>query len=103
MAEAATRRTDAPELEFVAGDPADNLADDRAIPLDDETSEPLVVGASAAHSAKRETLEPGRSLVVADFSDPAHSVAERLIRLAYGFGIPASTLTSPERCISAGP
>ncbi|MCR2832370.1 heparinase II/III family protein [Parerythrobacter lacustris] len=95
MAEAATRRPDVPELDFGSAEAAASGSGDRAIPLDDGASEPLVAGASAAHSSRRETLEPGRSLVVADFSNPAHNAAERLIRLAYGLGIPASTLTSP--------
>lgn len=95
MSEAATRPTEAPELDFSAAEAAAGGSGDKAIPLDDDTSEPLVAGASAVHSSRRETLEPGRSLVVADFSDPAHNAAERLIRLAYGLGIPASTLTSP--------
>ena len=87
MVEPATRETDAPELDFDAAG--------KAVPLN-ESEEALVAGESAAHSSsRRETLEPGRSLVVADFSNPAHSAAERLIRMAYRLGIPASTLTSP--------
>lgn len=50
---------------------------------------------ATSHSAKRETLEPGRSLVIADFAPPSTTAGERLIRLAYRMGIPASTLTSP--------
>lgn len=44
---------------------------------------------------KRETLAPGRALVVSDFSPPSTSAAERLIRLAYRLGIPGSTLAAP--------
>ena len=72
--------------------------DGMALPLGDDgagASDALVSGESAAHSAKRETLEPGRSLVVADFASPSIGAGERLIRLAYRLGVPASTLTSP--------
>lgn len=42
-----------------------------------------------------EMIEPGRALAIADFAPPATSAGERLIRLAYRMGIPASMLTSP--------
>lgn len=38
------------------------------------------------------TSEPGRALALADFSPPQVSASERLIRLAYGLGLPASAL-----------
>lgn len=37
-------------------------------------------------------LEPGRALALADFSPPQVSASERLVRLAYGLGLPASAL-----------
>jgi len=40
-------------------------------------------------------IEPGRALALADFSPPALSAGERLIRFAYRLGVPASMLTSP--------
>lgn len=41
------------------------------------------------------TIEPGRALALADFSPPSLGAGERLIRLAYRMGLPASMLTSP--------
>ncbi|HMO69482.1 MAG TPA: heparinase, partial [Novosphingobium sp.] len=40
-------------------------------------------------------FEPGRALALADFAPPAVGAGERLIRLAYRFGVPSSLLTSP--------
>jgi uncharacterized heparinase superfamily protein len=37
-------------------------------------------------------LEPGRALAIADFSPPQVGAGERLIRLAYGLGLPPSAL-----------
>ena len=42
-------------------------------------------------------LEPGKSLVLTDFSPPGLGAGERLIRLAYRLGVPSSTLSSPFR------
>ncbi len=42
-----------------------------------------------------ELIEPGRALAIADFAPPSLGAGERLIRLAYRAGIPASLLTSP--------
>lgn len=42
-----------------------------------------------------ELVEPGRALALADFSPPSLGAGDRLIRLAYRFGIPAKMLTSP--------
>ncbi|MXO82216.1 heparinase [Altererythrobacter aestiaquae] len=67
-----------------------------AIPLSTgDSGDALIAGESAVHSAKRETLEPGRALVVTDFAPPSIGAGERLIRLAYRLGVPASTLSSP--------
>lgn len=81
--------------------PSSEQADQLAIPLaaaSDEGSAGLIAGATdddGSHSARRETLAPGRSLVLSEFSPPSIGASERLIRLAYRLGIPASTLTSP--------
>lgn len=45
--------------------------------------------------ADGEVIEPGRALALADFAPPSVGAGERLIRLAYRFGVPASLLTSP--------
>ncbi|MFA7584936.1 MAG: heparinase II/III family protein [Novosphingobium sp.] len=51
--------------------------------------------AEAPASPPGELIEPGRALALADFTPPAIGAGERLIRLAYRCGIPASLLTSP--------
>ena len=71
------------------------LRPDKAIPLSDDATDALVLGEDAAQTAKRETLEPGRALAIADFAPPSIGAGEKLIRLAYRLGVPASTLTSP--------
>jgi uncharacterized heparinase superfamily protein len=43
-------------------------------------------------SGEPAAIEPGRALALADFSPPQVSASERLIRLAYGLGLPASAL-----------
>ena len=84
---------DEPELALDEEQPA------KAIPLKKlgaaEDEEPLVAGESAAHSSRRETLEPGRSLVISDFAPPSHGLSDRLVRFAYGIGVPPSTLAKP--------
>jgi len=45
--------------------------------------------------APGEVIEPGRALALADFSAPALSAGERLIRFAYKMGMPSTLLTSP--------
>ena len=52
---------------------------------------------AARDEARRpeEVIEPGRALALADFVPPVVGAGERLIRLAYRFGVPASLLTSP--------
>ncbi len=79
---------------------SDDTGEDMAVPLNMRTEDDdagLVVehDDAARHLAKRETLEPGRSLAIADFADPSTSAAERLIRLAYRMGVPGSTLSKP--------
>ena len=77
-----------------------------AIPLGGDTEEGVLTekaslpggseaGAIEASSIEPGTIEPGRALAIADFSPPAVSAGERLIRFAYRMGLPASMLTSP--------
>jgi uncharacterized heparinase superfamily protein len=42
-----------------------------------------------------DVIEPGRALALADFAPPSLGAGERLLRLAYRLGIPASALTAP--------
>ncbi|WP_181815809.1 heparinase II/III family protein [Alteripontixanthobacter maritimus] len=44
-----------------------------------------------------ELLEPGRALVVSDFTTPRLNPGEKLIRLAYRMGIPSATIVAPFR------
>ncbi|WP_371136541.1 heparinase II/III family protein [Novosphingobium sp.] len=70
----------------------------RAIPLDSGNAEALVSDRAAADDAylpQGEVVEPGRALALADFTPPAISAGERLVRLAYRLGVPASALTTP--------
>ncbi|MEI6640647.1 MAG: heparinase II/III family protein [Novosphingobium sp.] len=57
-----------------------------------EAGKPAAPLPSAADPAEPGPIEPGRALALADFSPPHVSASERLIRLAYGLGIPASAL-----------
>jgi uncharacterized heparinase superfamily protein len=60
-----------------------------AMPLDHDIDEALVNGRDDT------VLQPGKSLVLTDFSPPSLGAGERLIRLAYRLGLPPSTLSSP--------
>ena len=51
----------------------------------------------AAEAAPGELVEPGRALALADFAPPSVGAGERLIRLAYRFGISGSALSAPFR------
>ena len=51
----------------------------------------------AAETAPGELVEPGRALALADFAPPSVGAGERLIRLAYRFGISGSALSAPFR------
>lgn len=51
--------------------------------------------ATKASAEPADQAETGRELALADFSPPVVNVSERLIRLAYRFGIPGAMLTSP--------
>ena len=96
-------------LDPAAGASIDPQAEQQAVPLGPEP-EPLARAApekarkiSAAASLPEADssgdasgdpapIEPGRALALADFSPPQVSASERLIRLAYGLGLPASAL-----------
>jgi uncharacterized heparinase superfamily protein len=79
--------------------------ENRAIPLCDAAEEnALEEGTSKARARQpedapplpsAENIEPGRALALVDFSPPAASAGERLIRFAYRMGIPCSMLTAP--------
>ncbi|MDR2857406.1 MAG: heparinase II/III family protein [Novosphingobium sp.] len=50
--------------------------------------------AGIAHD-RGELIEPGRALALADFSPPALGAGDRLIRFAYGLGVPGAMLSLP--------
>ena len=84
------------------GDPTGNdgaAAEERAIPLSPDNAEALVNDSAAsgeeAYQPHGEVVEPGRALALADFTPPAISAGERLVRFAYRLGIPASALATP--------
>lgn len=68
-----------------------------AIPLGGANEEGVLSdpGAEAQPQRDSETIEPGRALALADFAPPSLGAGERLIRMAYRFGVPGSMLTSP--------
>ncbi len=67
---------------------------ERAIPLG-ANEEPLVDGGQATDEGSPELIEPGRSLVLSDFTKPEISTTERFLRFAYRLGVPGHTLSSP--------
>ncbi|HEX4847209.1 MAG TPA: heparinase II/III family protein, partial [Novosphingobium sp.] len=71
--------------------------DGPAIPLGTGAEEGVLSTADAPSAAPvdGEVIEPGRALALADFAPPAIGAGERLIRLAYRLGVPASALTAP--------
>lgn len=99
---------EAPEKGAVLGPAAGSTLDDvkpgPALPLGPEP-EPLVIASSAvrpiavaddsapaADDGEIAPLESSRALALADFSPPQVSAGERLIRLAYGLGLPPTAL-----------
>ncbi|PEQ12401.1 heparinase [Novosphingobium sp. PC22D] len=76
------------------------MSDDlRAVPLGDKFEEgvaegPDEPGALTENPAPSEVIRPGRALALADFAPPSISGGERLIRMAYRMGVPASMLTT---------
>ena len=75
----------------------DSTAHAIAIPLAQGDEGGLVSDAADPATAPGEVVEPGRALALADFAPPSVGAGERLIRLAYRFGISGSTLTAPFR------
>ena len=74
---------------------SESAADAAAIPLASGDEGGLV--SDAAETAPGELVEPGRALALADFAPPSVGAGERLIRLAYRFGISGSALSAPFR------
>jgi uncharacterized heparinase superfamily protein len=77
-----------------------SASDHRAIPLSDAAEETALSDTADTLAQPGELIEPGliepgRALALADFSPPSVGAGERLIRMAYRLGIPASALTSP--------
>lgn len=69
-----------------------------AVPLEDVGTEPLARDAPFSDlMSEGELIEPGRSLVLSDFSPPAISAGERLVRFAYRIGVSGSALSAPFR------
>lgn len=64
-----------------------------AIPLASDTPEALVEPAPPGERP----IEPGRALAIADFDPPATTLSERIVRLAYRFGVSGPTLVAPFR------
>ncbi len=97
MADAATSARTVTDGSMHGGDPAAApaipLAGGNEAGVMDQTALPAAATATPAD----EVIEPGRALALADFSPPAISAGERLLRLAYRLGIPGSTLAAPFR------
>ena len=72
-------------------------AETAAIPLAGGDEGGLVIEAAETAQSPGELVEPGRALALADFAPPAVGAGERLIRLAYRFGISGSALSAPFR------
>lgn len=61
--------------------------------------EPLVeaAGSDPEEDSAQETLGPGGALVLSDLAGPSLGVGDRIVRLAYRFGVPSSALVAPFR------
>jgi len=93
MSELATRNRFVTGVSEVAAEPPT-----LALPLSRAGEEPLVAPAPPPPPAPAgELIEPGRALALADFEPPETSAGERLIRLAYRFGLSGAALTAPFR------
>ncbi len=66
-----------------------------AMPLGGEQREDLIE--SGEDSGRTEDLAPDRALVITDFSPPAASPSDRLMRLAFSLGVSHSTIVAPFR------
>ncbi|MBW8784801.1 MAG: heparinase II/III family protein [Novosphingobium sp.] len=74
----------------------DAPAETSAIPLAGSGTEALVSDGESALPPE-ELIEPGRALALVDFAPPAIGAGDRLVRLAYRLGVPATALTHPFR------
>jgi uncharacterized heparinase superfamily protein len=86
MAEALSRPRDTAEAANGPAIPLGGGAEEGALEPHESASQPL---------SPSEVIEPGRALALADFAPPSLGAGERLLRLAYRLGIPASALTAP--------
>lgn len=97
MTELATRNRFVTGVSEVAG-PSPEGAAAMALPLGQAAPEPLVVPAPRpVPPPAGELIEPGRALALSDFEPPETTAGERLMRLAYRFGISGATLSAPFR------
>ena len=85
-----TAFTDIQTLKEEGGHPAIPL--DGVSPDGADSSAPEEI---AENTDESEPIKPGRALALADFAPPSLGPGERLVRLAYRFGVPASLLTAP--------
>lgn len=72
--------------------------DGRAIPLATGAGDAGLIAEDRSERPGGDTgevIEPGRALALTDFAPPTLGAGERLIRMAYRFGLPATLLTSP--------
>jgi uncharacterized heparinase superfamily protein len=93
MVDAVTR--DATHLAPAGAGSTDASSAESAIPLGAGTEQGLTGDAPPAFPEPSDLIEPGRALAIADFAPPSLGAGERLIRLAYRAGVPASMLTLP--------
>jgi uncharacterized heparinase superfamily protein len=106
MDDLSSRLHDAPD-ESLRDEGAGEGARQLAMPLDDDRQEDLVTSApptapARPAKARRPLAEElpvagGRELTLSDFNPPEISAGERLLRLAYRFGVPGHTLAAPFR------
>ncbi len=73
-----------------------SAADVPALPLGESDEGGLVnVAADDLAPPPGELVEPGRALALADFAPPSVGVGERIMRLAYRFGVSGAALSAP--------
>jgi len=73
-----------------------------AVDRDGESDAALAAELEDFHAAETgeavgEVIEPGRALALANFAPPAIGTGDRLVRLAYRLGVPATALSGPFR------
>ena len=73
-----------------------SAADVPALPLGESDDGGLVnVAVDDLAPPPGELVEPGRALALADFAPPSVGVGERIMRLAYRFGVSGAALSAP--------